>query len=152
MDGILLDARGRLSLTPLNMTLGIFNVATRKRQEAWETIYFHPDSSYVSTNNQKSVSPIHNVMNLHNGLGVALESFKEACLEVDGFEWDGIPYAGSSHYVCMKFSIAYVIGDTKLHNKLCSNHGSRNANVKILCHHCECPNHLSAVPKTFNKF
>ena len=53
MDGILLDARGRLTLTPLNMTLGIFNVTTRKRQEAWETIYYHPDHSYVSPNHQK---------------------------------------------------------------------------------------------------
>ena len=152
MDGILLDARGRLSLTPLNMTLGIFNVATRKRQEAWETIYFHPDSSYVSTNNQKSVSPIHNVMNLHNGLGVALESFKEACLDVDGFEWDGIPYAGSSHRVRMKFAIAYVIGDTELHDKLCGSYGSRSKNVKMLCRHCECPTPLSVVPRTFQGF
>ena len=30
MDGISLDAYGRLTLTPLNTTLGIFNVKTKK--------------------------------------------------------------------------------------------------------------------------
>eukprot|EP00537_Pseudo-nitzschia_pungens_P007979 CAMPEP_0172379242 /NCGR_PEP_ID=MMETSP1060-20121228/69828_1 /TAXON_ID=37318 /ORGANISM="Pseudo-nitzschia pungens, Strain cf. cingulata" /LENGTH=405 /DNA_ID=CAMNT_0013106979 /DNA_START=256 /DNA_END=1470 /DNA_ORIENTATION=+ len=35
MDGISLDAHGRLTLTPLNMTLGIFNVETRKKSDAW---------------------------------------------------------------------------------------------------------------------
>jgi hypothetical protein len=30
MDGIKVDEHGRLNLTPLNMTLGIFNIATRK--------------------------------------------------------------------------------------------------------------------------
>ena len=39
MDGICLDAHGRLTLTPLNMTLRIFNVATCKRPEAWGKIY-----------------------------------------------------------------------------------------------------------------
>ena len=152
MDGISLDARGKLSLTPLNMTLGIFNVATRKRQEAWETVYFHPDSSYVSINSVNKVLPIHNVMNLHNGLRVALKSFKEACSDINGFEWDGIPYAGGSHYVRMKFAIAYVIGDTKLHDKLCGSFGSYNASIKMLCRHCNCPTPLSVVPKTFKEY
>ena len=47
MDLISLDAKGRLSLTPLNMTLGIFSTATRRLNEAWETIYFHPDASFM---------------------------------------------------------------------------------------------------------
>jgi len=47
MDGISLDAHGRLSLTPLNMTLGIFSTETRKRPEAWSTIYFHPRSNFT---------------------------------------------------------------------------------------------------------
>jgi len=42
MDGISLDTHGKLNLTPLNMTLGIFNVETRTKDYAWETIYFHP--------------------------------------------------------------------------------------------------------------
>ena len=43
MDGVATDAFGRLGLIPLNMTLGIFNAATRTRKEAWVTFYYHPD-------------------------------------------------------------------------------------------------------------
>ena len=52
----------------------------------------------------------------------------------------------------MKFAIAYVIGDTELHDKLCGSYGSRNSNVKMLCRHCRCPNNLSVVPQTFNNY
>ena len=136
MDGILLDVRGQLTLTPLNMTLGIFNTATRKQQEAWETIYYHPDHSHVSINHAKKTDSIHNVTNLHNGLRVALKTSKEACLDNNSYDWHGIPYAGKTHFVRMKFAIAYMIGDTKLHEKLCGSFGSRNSNVKLLCRHC----------------
>ena len=49
MDGISIDAHGRLTLTPLNVTLGIFNTAARKLPEAWETIYFHPDKKIMTS-------------------------------------------------------------------------------------------------------
>ena len=43
MDGITTDNNGRLNLTPLNMTLGIFNTETCTRSETWGTIYYYPD-------------------------------------------------------------------------------------------------------------
>ena len=49
MDGISLDTHGKLYLTPLNMTLGIFNIETRTKDYAWETIYFHPCSQVESS-------------------------------------------------------------------------------------------------------
>ena len=45
MDGISVDKNGRNTLTPLNMSLGIFSTEARKRRDAWETLYFHPSSS-----------------------------------------------------------------------------------------------------------
>ena len=48
MDGISVDKHGKLSLTPLNMTLGTFSTDARKMAQAWETLYFHPDSSHMS--------------------------------------------------------------------------------------------------------
>ena len=45
MDGIALDTHGRQNLTPLNLSLGIFNTKTRRRPEAWELVYFQPDPS-----------------------------------------------------------------------------------------------------------
>ena len=79
MNGISLGAHGRLTLTPLNMTLGIINVKTRKRPEAWKTLYFHPDNEFQSSNYSSKADPVDNMQNLHNGLRTALQSFKEAC-------------------------------------------------------------------------
>ena len=137
MDGISLDANGRLSLMPLNMTLGIFNTEVRKRAEAWETIYFHPNDTVVQLahNAKKDSQPPDKCQNLHNGLDIALESFLQACTGDEVFEWKGLPYGGKLWTVRMKFAIAFVVGDTELHDKLC---GRKNAYSKtpILCRHC----------------
>ena len=137
MDGISLDAHGRLSLTPLNMTLGIFNVKTRRRADAWETLYFHPSSKvhYVSQCQKKRTSGVHNIQNLHNGLQAALQSFHDVCTKEDGILWDGLPYAGKVHKVKMKFAIAYVIGDTELHDQLCGKFKCYSG-VSRPCRHC----------------
>ena len=72
MDGISLDAHGRLSITSLNITLGIFNVATRKKPEDWETIDFYLDNEFLSSAHSSKADPLHNIKNLHNGLQAAL--------------------------------------------------------------------------------
>eukprot|EP00536_Pseudo-nitzschia_multiseries_P008767 jgi/Psemu1/21377/gm1.21377_g len=114
MDGISLDAHGRLTLTPLNMTL------------AWTTIYFHPDPEWESTRHSCPATSKEKIQNLHNGLEVAFRSFKAACNEDGGIEWNYLPYANQQWKVKMKFAIAYVIGDTELHDKLCGKYGSFN--------------------------
>ena len=149
MDGISLDQRGRLNLTPLNMTLGIFNIETRKRFDAWETLYFHPDSSLLENRQSTTTMPIHKVINLHNGIRVALRSFKEACEDVDGYYFDSFPYNGSNHPVRMRFAIAYVIGDTEQHDKLCGKFQSRNSNVRFLCKLSLCLPNPSYILNTF---
>eukprot|EP00536_Pseudo-nitzschia_multiseries_P006127 jgi/Psemu1/14516/gm1.14516_g len=46
MDGITINNSGQTTLTPLNMSLVIFNTFTRNCWlDAWETIYFHPTGS-----------------------------------------------------------------------------------------------------------
>ena len=130
MDGISVDAHGRLTLTPLNMTLGIFNTATRQKPEAWETIYFHPDPNYHSSHQSRQAEPHENIQNLHNGLRVALKSFKDVCNSGNGIKCNDLPYAGKKWNVTLKFAIAYVIGDTKLHNELCGRYLSYSKLVK----------------------
>ena len=77
MDLISLDAHGRLSLTPLNVTLGIFNTAIHHSGDARETICFHPDSSFMQTFAKCQVEGIHGVENLHRGFDTAFLSFVE---------------------------------------------------------------------------
>ena len=36
----------------------------------------------------------------------------------------------------MKFAIAYIVGDTELHDKLCGKYGVRSGKVKRLYCHC----------------
>eukprot|EP00536_Pseudo-nitzschia_multiseries_P008983 jgi/Psemu1/306182/fgenesh1_kg.240_\ len=76
------------------------------------------------------------IQNLHNGLEVAFRSFKAACNEDGGIEWNYLPYANQQWKVKIKFAIAYVIGDTELHDKLCGKYGSFNKGVMLMCRHC----------------
>ena len=137
MDGIAIDRSGRLKLEPLNMTLGIFNTETRKRPDAWETLYFHPDPNVVQiAQSAKKASATEGVQNLHAGLKVALQSFFDLCQRTDGYMWKGLPYGGKIWNVRMKFAIAYVIGDTELHDQLCGRYKVYNTKIKKLCRHC----------------
>ena len=79
MDGISIDSKGRLSLTPLNMTPETFSTATRQSNSAWETMHFHPDANCMSSNQSQHTGLIHNIKNLHRGLDAALPSFKAQC-------------------------------------------------------------------------
>eukprot|EP00957_Ditylum_brightwellii_P188790 14370570-Ditylum_brightwellii.AAC.1 len=46
----------------------------------------------------------------------------------------------------MKFAIAYVIGDTELHDKMCGKYGSPSAGVNKLCRHCNCSTNSINIP------
>ena len=137
MDLISLDTHGRLSLTPLNMTLGIFNTATRHSKDAWQTIYFHPDSSYMKTFAESKVEGVHGVENLHRGLDAAFASFRQQCEKKNVFR--KLPWNGSIHEVSMKFAVAFVIGDTEQHDKFCCRYQSRSMGTAYVCRHCNCP-------------
>ena len=137
MDPISLDAKGQLSLTPLNMTLGIFSTATRRLNEAWETIYFHPDASFMKTFAKNTVEPIHSIENLHRGLDAAFASFQRQCKTTTVFK--RLPWNGETHEVKMKFAVAFVIGDTEQHDKFCCRYQSRSMGTICICRHCNCP-------------
>lgn len=146
MDGISLDSHGRLSLTPLNMTLGIFNQEARKSPDAWETLYFQPEEAHVQImhdyKDQTNKAPFHKMQNVHTGLDAALQSLSEEFESSDGVLWDTLPYGGKEWKVKMKFAIAYVVGDTALHNQICgskANYNTENDGLRI-CRHCNCTN------------
>ena len=140
MDGIAIDNAARNSLCPLNLTLGIFNDFTRStRSDAWETIYFHPQ--------EKAGNSVSNLNNLHTGLKCALASLREACQVEDGITWTKLPWNGRFWPVRMKFALAFVIGDTELHDKLCGHYGCRGTKVAQICRHCDCPTKMCNQPR-----
>ena len=67
-----------------------------------------------------------------------MSSFKNICEIEGGVRWDFLPYAGKEWKVRMKFSIAYVIGDTEMHDRLCGRYQARARGVSKLCRHCMC--------------
>eukprot|EP00536_Pseudo-nitzschia_multiseries_P018009 jgi/Psemu1/53707/gm1.53707_g len=136
MDGIAIDNSCQTTLTPLNMTLGIFNTLTRNsRPDAWEAIYYHPTCP-----GDKGAESIDNVNNLHSGLRLALSSLKDACNLTDGIEWSNLPWNKKKWSVRMKFAVAYFIGDTPQHDQLCGHY--QTSNSKMICRHCNCPRAL----------
>ena len=139
MDGVSPDTHSCLSLTPLNLSLGIYNIETRKKADAWECIYFHPGSSLQALNQKANTSSVDNLSNLHTGLASALSLLKEACQITDGIEWSSITYGGQVHKdVKFKIAVSYIVGDSDQRNHLCCQFTSRNG-VSKLCRHCDCP-------------
>ena len=101
------------------MSLGIYNIETRKRKEAWECLYFHPDGQVQGMDHRNKANSVDNLTNLHTGLAASLSSFKAACEVVGGIEWSSFSYAGKVYSdVKLKFAIAYISGDSDQHDKL----------------------------------
>jgi hypothetical protein len=118
MDGVSTDAFGCLGLTPFNLTLGIYNVATRTKKEAWVTIYYHPDDEAEAALHVQPTTSFDKVHNLHRGLNVAFAELRQI-MAGGGLKWDNLRYGGQVHEVNLKFVFTFVMGDTKMHDKLC---------------------------------
>jgi len=100
------------------------------RPEAWECIYFHPDQTFMASQQHKKTLAPDNISNLHRGLELALESLKVEMEKENTITWKHLPWNGRTYKVKMKFAVAFVIGDTELHDKLCCRYGGRNSDVK----------------------
>ena len=94
----------------------------------------------------RKLTSYESLLNLHRGLNAALESFHQTTSN-QPLDWDWFPYAGKIWKVKMCFAIAFVVGDTELHDKLCGKYGVRNDKVERLCRHCDCPNEYTVDPK-----
>ena len=136
MDGVSTDNNGRLPITPLNITLGIFDTETRRKAEAWTTILLYPDDN-AEASVQKGTKTIHKMQNLHNSISVAFQELKELMESKRSIPWR-LKYGenGKEWDVLLKFAFAYVIGDTEMHDKLCGRYGPRTKGVKSVCRHC----------------
>ena len=145
-DGIVIDQNGSLSLTPMNLSLGIFNTETRTLPEAWELIYFHPDASHEKSLHSREPTPKESLENLHRTIEAALESLQNYMQSSNGIQFDYLPYAGKIWKVRLKFSIAFFVGDTEHHDKLCGRYLPWNSNIKMICRHCDCPTEFCVDP------
>eukprot|EP00980_Cylindrotheca_fusiformis_P016094 scaffold4764_cov84-Cylindrotheca_fusiformis.AAC.4 len=144
MDGVTTDNNGKLKVTPLNMTLGIFNTMTRRQASAHTVKYYHPDEIAEAAYHQKTTMGVHNVQNLHRGISRAMKDFKELCDSGEPVAWQ-LPYAGRMWDVRLRFSIAFVIGDSVQHDPLCGKYVKYHG-IQRMCRHCTCRSEDIDVP------
>ena len=83
MDDIATDNTGRLNLTPLNITLGIFNIKIKLKLEVLLTIYYHPDNETENLYHSHKPTPFESLQNLHASIEAAMESFYQVTQEGD---------------------------------------------------------------------
>ena len=136
-DETFIDANGKLSITPFNIKLGIFNMETNLMEEASTTWFFLPNDSTEASHHEKTTHAVHKLQNLHSALRVAFEDLRNIMDNNTPVPWT-IHYGGRDHVVNLKFAVSYVISDTAMHDKLCCHYGTRNAGVKCICRHCNC--------------
>jgi hypothetical protein len=136
-DGVVVDNHGRLPLTPWLFTLGIFTPAIRKKKEAWRHLGFMPSIKTEMTFHQDRPSPGNVQRNYHRFIQVILESLEDI-QESGGLDFE-IPYGGAIHKVRLIFVIAFVIGDTEEHDKMCAHFTCRTRNIQNICRVCDCP-------------
>lgn len=134
MDGVQTDRNGKLEAIPCSMTLGIFKEKVRRQPEAWTTLYFHPPDVCEEAFHKGETKAIHKNINLHRCLDEVFDQLAHIQNSGRGIYWE-LDYGGKTHQVIFKPFVAFVVGDTDMHNKLCSKKGGGDT----ICRHCDCP-------------
>jgi hypothetical protein len=97
------------------------NKAARTKKEAWVTICCHPDDNAEASLHKASTTSFQKFQNLHRGLDAAFAEFRDTTSN-GGLQWDNLTCGGSVHRVNFKLALAFVVGDTEMHDKLCGKH------------------------------
>ena len=144
VDETYLDKNGRLSVTPFNIKVLLFNNATNKGEETSTTWFYLPNDEAEAAHHEKKTEAHHKIQNLHNAWRLSVKDLKYLMDNKIGLPWI-IQYAGKEYHVILKFAIAFIVSDTAMHDKLCCHFGVRNLLVKAICRHCNCQTpHLSS--------
>jgi len=144
VDETYLDTHGRLTVTPFNIRLLLFNVATNKSEEASTTWFFLPNDEAEAAHHERKTLAIHKIQNLHTALRECFKDLKTIMDQNIGIPWK-LTYGGKEHKVNLKFALAFIVSDTQMHDKLCCHYAVRNHKIKAICRHCDCATkHLSS--------
>jgi hypothetical protein len=135
---ICINQHGRCSLEPGYATLGIWNVATRNKAEAWQPLGYIPNLYLLSKNENKfRMNSLKKLQMYHEILDAMLASVVQ--LQSKGDVPFFFTYRGKRYDVNLKVFLIFIIGDTEGHDKLCGRYNSRALQVKQVCRHCNIP-------------
>ncbi len=134
------DVQGRLCLEQIRFTLGIFNRETRNNPNAWRTLGYIADQSYIKTKNTYEKN-----QDYHHMISVILEDFK--ILQKELIEWDIKCRDASIKTKYLKMLVLLIMGDTDGHDKLAGRYTSRNG-IQKPCRCCNIPFAQTDDPET----
>lgn len=169
IDGAVTGQYGKLEVTSLDMTLGIFKLKCRDKRHAWRSLGFVPNLKeskssgkrmYVESNHiasQKETQHVQTalldepddaaekIQDKHAIFEVLLDSVKS--LIEHGMTWD-LRYGGTTFpNTQLVFYISFVKADNKEADLLCGRYNSRGEGVKCICRYCKCPTADAANPE-----
>jgi hypothetical protein len=128
-----ITTNGNLTIEPMQMSLLIFNLATRFMPSSWRTIGYLINMSNIP----KGATPLDKANDYHASLAVILEQLKEI-QESGGIAWQ-LSFKGKQYDVVFKFPIMFISGDTEGLDKFVGRFQVRTGRVKKLCRYCDCP-------------
>ncbi|CAJ1943906.1 unnamed protein product [Cylindrotheca closterium] len=96
------DTNGRLTVTTVNIKLGLYNNNTRKKEEASTTWFYLPNDESEAAHHEQKTETFHKIQNLHSALRNGMTDLKYLMDNDIGFEWD-LFYGGKSHTVELVF-------------------------------------------------
>ena len=126
------DQHNILTLEPILITLGIFNLEARFKVRAWRTIGYVPSFSKVEL---KTLTTEARQQDYHSMLDVIFAPLAQ--LQKSGIVWR-LRYKDKYHKVVLKIPILFISGDSEGHDKLVGRKLSY-VNVSHLCRYCDCP-------------
>jgi hypothetical protein len=110
-------------LEPGYAPLGIWNVASRNKAEAWQPLGYIPNLHLFSKNENKfRMNSLEKLLMYHEILDAMLASVMR--LQRKGSVPLSFPYLGKQYDVNLKVYLMFIIGDTEGHDKLCGRYNS----------------------------
>ena len=147
------DKSGKLKLEPIKLTLGIFNRSTRNTNKAWRTLGFVQDMSTYDHHSilKKNANSESHIQDYHLVLESIFNELKNI-QQSNGINWT-LQYKGGTFNIVFKVVIAFIIGDTIGHDKLCGKKQGARKNMKHCCRYCHIDyTHLDSSSNTHRLF
>ena len=136
IDGLTIDAYGKLSSEPVTMSLGLFNRNYRYSESAWKVLGYLPNFDRLYGSSSKDPSAKAN--DYHKALSVILRDMKVAMKSNTGYWWNFQSKVNDSRNLKrrLRFALHFIIGDTKGNDMLAGRYASHT--TTYLCRDCDC--------------
>ena len=131
MDKSHCDVKGKLTLEPLMWTLGIFNLETRRKPQAWCRLGHMPNLDHLAPR----ANAVKKLKDYHFILRVMMEELIQF-QKLGGIEWT-LCLDGKEVDVRLQIPVMFCIGDTEGHDKLVGRKVDRNTMTNKQCRCCD---------------